>query len=109
MGRRHVDDPGVVRKRLDDEALAVDGHSAHYGTVGLEEPVGCGVAGVLDGDDSPRLDKHAGDEVDGLLGADGHDDVLARAGDRPGQTEVTSDLLAQSPVSSTDVGQVVES
>ena len=80
MRRRHVDGPGLGRQRLHDEAFAVDRHTDHTRAQRLEQVLWRQIARFLHRNDIAGLEKHASDDVECLLAAVSHDDVVGRSG-----------------------------
>ena len=74
--RRDVDQPRVVRDRLDDEPFVVDRYAGDARPVRAQQHGGRRVARVLDDGAVARPQHHPGDQVDGLLYAVGHDELL---------------------------------
>ena len=108
VGRRHVDQPRIVRESVDDQALGVHRYAVQCGAVALEEPVHRGVAGVLDGDDRAGLHQHPADQVHRLLGAGRDDHVVAGGDHRTGQPQVAGDLALEPPGAAAAVRRVGE-
>ncbi len=89
--RRHVDelqclplcpdagDGGIERRQVD--ALGVLRHAGEAGLQVVKRGEGAAVGRELDQDDVARIDQHAPDEVEALLGTGGDDQVFEGAGD----------------------------
>ena len=76
MGRRDIDEPGVVREVFDDQALAIDADRNHPRAQGVHQQPGRRIARLLNGYPVPRLQEPSRDQVNGLLGAAGDDDRI---------------------------------
>ncbi len=86
MRRRHVSEAGIARPpgtRLDREALGVHRDRDNARPRAEQRAAGPRVARLLHPDAIPRIEQHAADQLEALLGA-GHDQHLlgAEAGRR---------------------------
>ncbi len=95
MRGRGVDEAGLVGDGVDDDALVIDGHALYARAEGREEHAGQRVARVFDGDAITGPQHGAGNDVDGLLGAGGDQNVLCRGLDAARDADVAGDGFAQ--------------
>jgi hypothetical protein len=93
-----MDQPGTRRDGLDDQPLVVDRHPDHLGPQRGHQPPRRAVAGALDRDPVARGQQHPGHQVDRLLGAVGHHDLLGAGLDAAGQADVAGDGQPQARV-----------
>ena len=91
VGRAHVDQPGVVRERVDDQAFGVDRHPDDTAAERAEGVARRRVAGVLDGDDVTRRQQHPRHQVDRLLAAARDQHVLGVRAHPARDTDVPGD------------------
>jgi hypothetical protein len=81
MRWRNVDGPGAGRQRVDDEAFAIDRNADHARAKRLEKVPGGSIARILHRNNIAGFEQHPADDVDCLLGAVGHENVVGRSED----------------------------
>jgi hypothetical protein len=78
----------------DIESFRVD-RLRHDGSAGAEQrPISAGIAWILDSGRVTRVEQHAGGQVESLLRASRHDDLLRRAVHAPPGAQVGGNCLA---------------
>ena len=100
MRRRHVGHPriaGAPHAGLDVQALRVDPHREDPGPRAHEGAPRPGIAGILHPRPIPRVEQQAADQVEALLGAGDHHDLVGVALRAPSGPDVGGDRLAKDP------------
>ncbi len=90
-----IDQPGPRRERLDHQALPVDRHPDHPRPERGQQRAHRRISRLLHRDHIAWRDQHPADQVDRLLRAARHDDVVRHSPHRPADADEPRDLLAQ--------------
>src|SRR5262245_26504862 len=95
MRGRDIDQPGTSWDRVDHQALTVDGHAGHPRTEGLEEPPRWRGTRSFACPPVARVQRGTADQIDGLLGAVRHHNVVSGRLDSTRDPDVPGGRLAQ--------------
>ncbi len=95
MRWRHIDEPGAIGNVLDLNALGIHRHPDHLRAMRAEQQARGRVAGVFHGHQTAGTGQYAGNQVQRLLRAVAHHDVLVLTVDATGKRDVPSDRIAQ--------------